>query len=188
MQIMGAISVYYPFRQKIELDKPKPGSVTYKFVKPRKSQFSNIEQVRKWVKDIENLAIPLKMLWENHRELLLATIHAFDIRNKNHITDHRFFVDAFFKNVMRAEKIADSTMDRLIALDAYKQRTKIKDQLILSLLLNALAFVVGVIYPIVGWTFFPRIILWFPLIVYFVLFFSLGCKIYWRREKGQKSY
>lgn len=181
IKIMDALSSYYPFPQRLIRG---PKGETYIANKPIKVKFTSIEDVWKWRNDVYLLAVPLLHFWDDRRERFLNTIQPaleeyrefFEGRNIN----PEVFVNTFFQNISKAQLIANSTEEKLMAWTAYQKRIEIKRPLIIVLALSILAFVLGVFFPIVGWIPPKRIALLFllaPFICYFFLFFYLFCKV-----------
>lgn len=188
IKIMDALSSYYPFPQRL-IRRPK--GETYIANKPIKVKFTSIEDVRKWRYDVYLLAVPLLHLWDDRRERFLNTIQPaleeyrefFEGRNIN----PEVFVNTFFQNISEAQRIANSTEEKLMALTAYQKRNEIKKPLIIFLVLGIPVSLLGVFFPILlvlvpnfGRILPSRIALWFvlsPFIFYFVLFVYLLRKI-----------
>ena len=181
LDIMWSISSNYPFLQKVFRNTPKQGQTTFKFEKPKKSHFNDIQEIEEWINDIETLSIWLERIWTNHRGNLIETVRTMDeltakANKLSSFSEHVDFTISFFENVKEARKISDSTRSNLRALQTYQSKLKIKRILGLCLVLCFISFISGVIYQIVDWEFMPKTMFWLPFLLYFIVFLSLFLK------------
>jgi hypothetical protein len=200
LRILTAITHYYPFPNRFA------GMVGSPVTEPEDITFKSIDEVRKWLSDLDSVADPLFIMLFYQTAQVKVVIDAY-LRGKTHpdpaqselfqgqsenpmIKDlNRTFkeirmqelnqIEIFRNFVRQARKISDLVKRQLNRINAAKAIRPKRIWLILSLFFSAVAFICGVILPMISPYLSALYYIWIPVIIYALIFVALFKIVIW---------
>lgn len=194
LRILTALTHYYPFPNRFA------GMVGSPVKGPENITFKSVEVVRKWLSDLDSVTDNLFILLSYHPTQIKVVIDAY-LRKKtdpdlpqmkldqNQHDDpmlddlNRTFeeiraqevnqIEIFRNFIWQARGISNSVRKQLNRINAAKAIRPKRIWLIISLILGAVAFVCGVVIPMIS----PHVpsfyYIWIPVIIYALIFIAL---------------
>lgn len=176
LQIISALSHYYPFPQRA--GPSDEGGI--RITAPKPIKFLTIKDVQKWQSDIEDIRFKISWLMDVHKAKFNESINAFqqarqgnlpkmelpedvnrylspgarrdieDIMSKAAVVQENFgslLVDGFIKMLNQANGISSRVGEALVRYQVLKRRVPSKGWFLFTIIFGAIAFVAAVILP-----------------------------------------
>jgi hypothetical protein len=199
--IMSAIVNQYPFCNRFFKPKPEDGHFGSRGI-PDPIIFGDSEDVRKWVKEIDDITGSLISIWtiNNYSENLVNIMEEFSntemlISNKKTMTKMAAMIsdiniytpvaidplsscNDFFSKLIESRKIMNKAKYFIQQTDSFREKVSSVIFLCIALVMIGVIFIVGVIFPLTWPSVNSVYLLWIPFMFYGTVYLYLIFKIF----------
>lgn len=171
LRIITALSFHYPFSTRSKRD--TDGNISWGKTIP--IHFNTVDQVRKWISDIDLIIGAVSWVKDAHRQIIQQYLDSISNDGK-----WDYIVDEFIKGAHDIEDLSISVKHRIANYEAYISLLPQRKIIVKLIIFTVITFFSGVIIPL----FFKEVpqlfILWIPMFFY-IYIFSGG--IFWMLKR-----